>query len=81
MDVPRWNRVSKWIKDLNERYSEVCTYTFVGNEVYFVDISDEYADRQGLKSEWNCEINTEVPFKSGDIVESMDCHIVRGTMR
>ncbi len=69
MDVPRWNRVSKWIKDLNERYSEVCTYTFVGNEVYFVDISDEYADRQGLKSEWNCEINIEVPFKSGDIVE------------
>ena len=54
---------------MNERYSEVCTYTFVGNEVYFVDISDEYADRQGLKSEWNCEINTEVPFKSGDIVE------------
>ena len=68
-DVPHWNRVTKYVKDSDGKYIETCTYIFVGNEVWSVDLSDEYAVQEGLESEWNYEINVEVPFRAGDIIE------------
>lgn len=68
-DVPHWTRVTKYVKDSDGKYIEMCTYIFVENEVWFVELSDEYAAQEGLESEWNYEINVEVPFRAGDIIE------------
>lgn len=66
---PFWHYVGVWDKDDKGKYIEIIGYTFFMNEVCYADISYESASLYGFDRLVLCEINVQVPFVPGDIVE------------
>lgn len=68
---PRWINVTKWLKDENGKYKEVCDYVMVCGELWYCNLDHsfykdyaEHMDFYGLS-----DVNLPVPFQPGTLVE------------
>lgn len=65
----RWYYVSKWVKNSEGKYKEVCTYLIARDEILYFSIEADVGDLYTYDYYMAGDLNIPVPYKAGDILE------------
>lgn len=68
-DIPEWFEVRLWQKNENGNYVDLCCYIYHNGVCCYAVLDRGYADSQGIDTEIGWEIQVEVPFQVGDLLE------------